>query len=198
MFLLLFFVFMVLIFAIAFVIVYYVKQNYLANQKRVNELADKKLIQENFKMNRRIVIEDNITANRTEIEMKKFIGVDEENDKIALVDYKSADVVIVKFENILNYELYENNTLQTLGVGIGGMLRVMDATTVGNCRDLRLIVRIKNLEKSQVAYELVAKSFGLPKTSNEFRICMQSVQEAISFLEVIIDKNKTMGKREHS
>ena len=48
----------------------------------------------------------------------------------------------MKFDELLNYEVYENNSLQTSAMGVGGFIGIMGAETTGQVKDLRLIKKI--------------------------------------------------------
>ena len=122
-----------------------------------------------------------------------MIAVDDENHNICLIDYLSKRYYIISFEELLNYELYENGSMITNGAAIGGLgIGIFGAEANGNCKDLKLIIRINNLTTPQVVYEIISNymaGIGVDKTSPLYRQSITSLQEVVSFLEVIKNKN---------
>ena len=81
----------------------------------------------------------------------------------------------------------------TTGAAISGWWAgIFSADTQGKCHDLKLIIRLKKLEKPQIVYNLIQKTFmnfGLIKTSDCYRQTIKTMQEVVSFLEVIKNEN---------
>lgn len=145
-----------------------------------------------FKVSKIFYITDSHTYNK-ENSYKKMIVADNENKKICFIDYLSKNYYITNFEEFLNYELYENGSMITNGGAIGGLgIGIFGAETIGNCKDLKLIIRIKSLTTPQVAYEIISNymaGMGLNKSAPLYRGCISSLQEVISFLEVVKNNN---------
>lgn len=106
--------------------------------------------------------------------------------------------IIVDFNEILDYEIYENGSTVTFGgggrFGIGSGL--FGAETTGVCKDLRLIIRLKHYEKSQVVYDIISNTplnSGIDKTNRIYKACIASLQEAASFFEVVKQENKDVA-----
>lgn len=106
--------------------------------------------------------------------------------------------IIVDFNEILDYEIYENGSTVTFGgggrLGIGSGL--FGAETTGVCKDLILIIRLKHYEKSQVVYDIISNTplnSGIDKTNRIYKACIASLQEAASFFEVVKQENKDVA-----
>lgn len=147
----------------------------------------------NFKASKILYLNDNTTCNSGEA-YKKFIAIDTENRKICFVNYDNRDVLIVDFAEILNYEVYKNGSQLISGGGIGGFhMGVFGAETSSMCKELSLIIRFKNYENAHVIYNLISKTvfnLGLNKSSSNYQKCLHSLQEVVSFLEVIKNENQ--------
>lgn len=127
-----------------------------------------------------------------------MIVVDNEGHKICLVDYLSKRYYIINFDELLNYELYENGSVVTNGTTIGGFgIGIFGAESNGNCKDLKLIIRIKNFSTPQVVYDILSNymaGIGVDKTAPLYRQCNASLQEVMSFLEVIKNNNSSSDR----
>lgn len=161
----------------------------LDRQVNINDSALEKIKNSEFNATKIFYLNDYITTKK-ESDLKKFFAVDADKEKIAFIDYDNGGVYIVKFQELLNYEIYENNTSQTFGGYLGGFVGVLGAETKGVCRDLRLIIRFRNINFAQINYDIVNTSIGIVKSSGVYRDCIKTLQQAISFLEAIIEKNK--------
>ncbi|MDE6597999.1 MAG: hypothetical protein K2K60_05120 [Clostridia bacterium] len=168
------------------------------NKANGNEQFDinKKILEylqtQEFKVSKIFYITDSHTFNKDN-SYKKMIIADNENKKICFIDYILKNYYIIGFEEFLNYELYENGGMVTNGGTIGSLgIGVFGAETIGNCKDLKLIIRIKSLTTPQVAYEIISNymaGIGLNKSAPLYRVCISSLQEVISFFEVIKNDN---------
>ncbi|MDE7264999.1 MAG: hypothetical protein K2N52_01835 [Clostridia bacterium] len=195
-----FFYIYILVFVLVFLVVlcgvlFYQSSKNKANsneQFEINRKTLEYLQTHKFKVSKIFYITDSHTYNK-ENSYKKMIVADNENKKICFIDYLSKNYYITTFEEFLNYELYENGSMITNGGAIGGLgIGVFGAETIGNCKDLKLIIRIKSLTIPQVAYEIISNymaGMGLNKAAPLYRECISSLQEVISFLEVIKDSN---------
>lgn len=165
-------------------------------QYEVNRKISEYLQAHEFKVSKIFYITDSHTFNK-ENSFKKMIVVDNENKKLCLINYQSKKYYIIDFDEYLNYELYENGGMVTNGEIIGGVgIGVFGAETNGNCKDLKLIIRIKSLTKSQVVYDIISNymaDMGINKSSPLYRGCIFSLQEVISFFEVIKNDNLQNG-----
>ncbi len=135
----------------------------------------------------------------------KFMAVDYKNKKICFVDYTKESIIITDFESLLNYEVYQNGCEVASGSSIGGGVLLgknkrfgvgtafTTTTSRQMCSELRLIIRLNSYENSQVVYNLITDQAlnGISTTSDKYSILMTSLQEVVSFIEVIMDeKNK--------
>lgn len=137
---------------------------------------------------------DRATYKKPDI-YKQMLAVDSKNNRLGLVDYESGKFKIVNYSQILNYEVYENGTIVANGMGVGGgLIGGFAVETNKVIKELRLIIRLKTADNPQVAYQIVASkgvfNLGIGKNSQIYRVCFPTVQEIVSLLQVIIDKNK--------
>lgn len=162
-------------------------EQYEINRKTIDYLQT-----HGFNVSKIFYITDSYTYNK-ENPYKKMVVADNEGKKICLIDYISKKHYIIDFKEFLNYELYENGGNVTNGSAIGGMgIGVFGAETIGNCKDLKLIIRIKSLTTPQVAYEIISNymaGMGVNKSAPLYRACISSLQELISFFEVVKNAN---------
>ncbi len=179
---------------IALAIYFYNASKILKNQTLVNnQVNDLLKIKTEFVSSKKFYLNDNISYNKN-IESKKIIIVDSENKKICFVDYLKGSILLVNFNEILNYEVYENGNNVTTGAGIGGFgTGIFGATTNKNCKELRLIIRLKKFDNPQITYNLISNTilnFGVDKSSLLFQNCISSLQEVVSFLEIVKHDNE--------
>ena len=164
------------------------------NQENINSKANDSLKNSNFKLTKKFYLNDYATYNQSN-NCKKFIAVDNDNKQICLIDYEKGSLLIVEFNEILNYELYENGSNQTVGGNIGGFWSgIFGAETNGMCKDLKLIIRLKRYDTSQVSYEIISNTsfnMGINKSTQPYKQCISTLQEVVSFLEVIKNENNT-------
>lgn len=169
-------------------------------REELNNKATKIMLDSGFNITNRFSFKELMGASIEE--HNKFIVVDNINKQIGWVDYKNENIIITNFDEILNYEIYENGGVVTNGAGItGGLLgksillstSSFRTTSQETCNELRLIVRLKSREKSQIAYDIVVDrpfNIGLSKNSKVYQQLRVSLQETVSFLEVILEDNK--------
>ena len=168
-------------------------KNRSSTQKETNKKVLKTLQDNNFNISKVFYINDNFTYTE-EVECKKFIAIDKDNKKICLVNYVSNSLLIVNFNEILNYEIYENGNTHTSGGGLGGFVGgIFSAETDTSCKELKLIIRLNRYDTSQVAYNIISNTtfnIGLNKSSEAYKNCISTLQEVVSFLEVVKNENK--------
>ncbi len=167
------------------------------NQENINSKANKSLTSSNFNITKKFYLNDYATYNQSN-NCKKFIAVDNDNKQICLIDYEKGSMLIVEFNEILNYEVYENGSNTTTGGSIGGFWSgIFGAETNGMCKDLKLIIRLKRYDTSQVSYEIISNTsfnMGINKSTQPYKQCVSTLQEVVSFLEVI--KNENNAKKD--
>lgn len=190
------FIFVLLFAFVIYSIVFYLNEkNNRERQKEINDKVCEKLQNDGFQMTKVFYLADNTTDKQINI-YKKMIVLDEINKKICLINYDESEMSIVGVDEILGYEIYENGGQMTTGAVISGWWAgIFSADTQGKCHDLKLIIRLKKLEKPQIVYNLIQKTFmnfGLIKTSDCYRQTIKTMQEVVSFLEVI--KNEKCQK----
>ena len=142
----------------------------------------------NFNLSKIFYLNDYATFDR-DINSKKIICVDNENKKISFLDYEKEKILIVDFHEFLNYEIYENGSNSTFGANSGGVFGgIFAAETNGVCKELRLIIRLNSYETPQIVYNIISNTTfnsGLNKSSKQYKSCISSLQEVVSFLEVV-------------
>lgn len=195
----------ILIFAFVFLVVlcsvlFYQSSKNKANgneQFAINKKTLEYLQSSKFIISKIFYITDSHSYNK-ENSYKKMIVVDNEGHKICLVDYLSKRYYIINFDELLNYELYENGSVVTNGTTIGGFgIGIFGAESNGNCKDLKLIIRIKNFSTPQIVYDILSNymaGIGVDKTAPLYRQCNASLQEVMSFLEVIKNNNSSSDR----
>ncbi len=160
-------------------------------QMRLNKLALEEARKTGFVPSRVFYIADYSTFKKPD-ECKKMLAVDTESKKILAMDYTAKTHYIIDFNEFLNYELYENASMVTEGVGGGIGVGYFGGETRGMVRDLRLIIRMKSIARPQVAYNLISKTIlnmGVSKTSAVYRSISPTLQEIVSLLEVVKNEN---------
>ena len=166
-------------------------------QFAVNQKVKTYLNKASFKITAAFYFSDQATF-RMSNEYKKMLAVDSVNKKFALVDYSSENVVIANYSEFLNYEIYENSNMVISGGAIGGLgLGFFGAETSGQCKDLRLIMRLTNPDNPHIAYDVLPRTMfniGIHKNSKAYRDCLASLQKMASFFEVIKNENEKAAK----
>lgn len=161
-------------------------------QEQINNKANQSMQNVEFKQTKIFFLDDYATQNQSN-SCKKYISIDNENKKICLVDYSKGSLLIVGFDEILNYEIYENGSQQTVGGNANGFWSgLFGAETNGMCKELKLIIRLNRYDISQVCYEIIFNTsfnMGINKSSSVYKQCVNTLQEVVSFLEVVKNEN---------
>lgn len=169
------------------------------NQENINLKAGESLKNTNFKISKRFYINDCATYNQQK-KRKKIVAIDNDNKQICLIDYEKGSLLIVGFNEILNYEIYENGSNLTSGVNFGGVWSgIFGAETNGMCKELKLIIRLKRYDISQVQYDIISNTFfniGINKSTLPYKQCISTLQEFVSFLEVVKNENNTNKEKD--
>lgn len=169
-------------------------------RKEFNDAVNKKMQEIGFTETNILCFKE---VSGMDTELDKFIAIDSKSEQICWVDYKNENILITNFNDVINYEVYENGNAITRGTGIAGgrlfgqksMFGVSTFTSKSQemCTELRLIIRLNAVENSQIVYDIVADrpfGIGLSKNSKAYSKLMSSLQAAVSFLEVILEDNK--------
>lgn len=160
-------------------------------QERINKSLKEVLSKANFKQSKVLYVNDYATYDKA-IERKKLISIDYENQKVAFVDYEKEKILIINFNEIVNYEIYENGATSTFGGKSGILFGVFAAQSEGDCKELKLIIRLKSYENPQIVYDIISNTtlgIGISKSSKAYRDCISTMQEVVSFLEVVKNDN---------
>ncbi len=120
---------------IIFLSVYADKKRAL-HQKKVNDAIALKIQDAQFTSTRTFYFCDKATYKKTD-DFKQMLLVDSKHNKLGLVNYENGEFATIDYSQILNYELYENGTLQINGGAIGGIgLGAFSAQTNPICKAL--------------------------------------------------------------
>lgn len=60
------------------------------------------------------------------------------------------------------------------------------------CKDLKLIIRLNNYDNPQLVYNIISNTtfnIGINKSSHIYKQCIETLQEVVSFLEVVKNDN---------
>ena len=61
------------------------------------------------------------------------------------------------------------------------------------CKDLKIIIRLNSYENAQIVYNIISNTTfntGLNKSTSQYKSCISSLQEVVSFLEVVRNENR--------
>lgn len=170
------------------------------NQKEINAKVESKLKEINFNPQKIFYINDYASASKdlAEYAYKKIIVVNQSQKKICLIDYSSGKMFIVGFEEILNYEVYENGSTVVSG-GAAGAFGIVgfDSVSTKTSSQLKLIIRLNRYDVPQVTYDLISGTIferGVERSSPTYTACLKSLQEVVSFLEIIKNENNKKQK----
>lgn len=155
-------------------------------QEIVNNKAEEILQSVDFKRTKTLILNDYATYNQND-SCKKRIVVDTNSKKICFIDYIKGSLIIVGFNEILDFEIYENGSHLTNGCVVGGLWAgLFGSETSGLCKELKLIIRINRYDISQVCYEIIFDSMfniGINKSTTIYQQCISTLYEVVSFLE---------------
>ena len=164
------------------------------NQEEINSQMNDHLKKSNFNITKKLYLNDFATYDQSN-DCKKFIAIDNDNKKICLIDYKKGKMLIIEFNELLNYEIYENGSNLITGGSVGGFgLGIFGAEMDSMCKDLTLIIRLKSYDTFQISYEIISNTrfnIGISKSTQPYKQCISTLQEVVSFFEVIKNENNT-------
>lgn len=129
--------------------------------------------------------------------------------QVLLIDDESKQIIFkkgsqnslpIKFSEILNYEIYENDSSVVKGTagkalvgglffGLGGMIvgSSMKKSVQDNCNSLKLIIRINNINQPQILIDYIS-NVNYSKNSYTYKAMKDNLIEVCSTLEYIINK----------
>lgn len=168
------------------------KTTILKNNEHLNTVCLQKIKEMNMKVSKVISFDDYYTVNANTTE-KQTIFLDETNKKICFINYETSKIFVVDFSELINYEVYNNDTNLTIGTHGGGLfVGVFGSTSEKRIKELKLIIRLNQINNSQIVIPIVYKTFcnfGLSNDDNRFTKIMESLQQLCSILEVIKNDN---------
>ena len=158
--------------------------NYWIDCENINSLAQQQFSNNGYELTNTIFIKDYILAN-------KIILIDSKNKKIGLIDYSTKNIIIINFDELINYEIYENdNSMKTSGsISHSWFKPKYNSQTDNICNSLKFIIRLKKIDTPQICYDIVYptefSSCSLSKSSPRYKECIESMQKAASTFECI-------------
>ncbi len=164
-------------------------KKFLSRRAVLNTSVNTVITEHGLHIDKTFILNDYLTFKKQDVNSKPHFLIDSTAKKMVFVDYDKPLTVVADFNEFLNYEIYENGSMAFSGGAIGGaFVGGFFGSTEGKCNNLRLIVRLKRYECSQMTYDIIAKTplnWGVNKTSKAYQTCMSSMQELVSFFEVI-------------
>lgn len=131
------------------------------------------------------------------------------SSQVLLIDDESKQIILkkgshyslpIKFSEILNYEIYENDSSVVKGTagkalvgglffGLGGMIvgSSMKRSIQDNCNSLKLIIRINDISQSQISINYFS-NVNYSKNSYTYKAIKDNLIEVCSTLEYIMNK----------
>lgn len=174
------------------------RKKFLEKRAAINATLMQTAEKNGLQIDKVFVVNDYLSRNKQNKEIKPQFLIDTTARKMILVDYDKSLVTVVGFEEFLNYEIYENGSMAFSGGAVGGALvGGFWGETTGKCNNLRLIVRLKKYDCPQIAYDIIAKTplnMGVTKTWKEYQTCVSSMQELASFFEIL--KSETVSPKQ--
>ncbi len=165
------------------------RNRFLKRRAELNASVNSVIAENGLNIDKVFVLNDHMAFNKQDDSLKPHFLIDSNARKMIFLDYDKSLTVVAGFDEFLNYEIYENGKMEFSGGAIGGVFAgAFFGDTVGRCNNLRLIVRLKRYDCSQMTYDIIAKTllnWGVTKTSKAYQTCMSSMQELVSFFEVI-------------
>lgn len=147
--------------------------------KEINEKANEQLNKIKFNISKTYNVRDCVTIGQLVDDLcYRKIFVNSEDKKICFVDYQKSKLVIVDFNEIVGCEIVENSAMEDVGFGNNVSLKE-------KCSDMKLIIKIDNLENPQVIYNMVFSENKINKSGNDYNNLKNYAQEIKSFIDVI-------------
>ncbi|MBO4570008.1 MAG: hypothetical protein J5689_02190, partial [Clostridia bacterium] len=126
------------------------KSKMLKSNMVLTATCQKKLKENNFNITKTITLNDYFTIGADNIEKQK-VFIDEENRKICFINYETHKYYILNFNELINYEVYSNDTSLSVGGHGGGLFAgLFAASSEKRIKELKLIIRINQIQNSQI------------------------------------------------
>ena len=167
----------------------------LERNKNVNLAVKSRLANKNFNITKMFKVIDCYSIDATEDEKFKQILFDMDNKKACLIDYRSGKEYIVDFADIIECEIYKNNVVSGSGSRYNDYHR-HHSHIEEQCVDMRLIIKINNLDKPQIVYDVVYGNNAINKRLEDYQILINYLMEIESFLDVIKNDKSAIAKKE--
>lgn len=160
------------------------KVRFTKKRLKTDEKINKKLKEENFNATKTLVITDCRTIALTKDEAKQKIFIDADNKKFFLTDYKKDKFFVLNFGDVIDCEIYETSAIASEG----NRRRMKEF-----CNNLKLIIKIDNIDYPQIEYDIVFGRRRVDKSSVQYQNLRDGLQEIKSFFDVI--KSEKTAKR---
>lgn len=185
-------VIILLVFVIAYINLISRKNQIIKHNAIINAECEKKLKEQNFEITNTMVIEDYYTYD-ADNNAKQKIFIDNNQKQICFINYQIEKIYKIRFDEFINYEVYNNDTNFTFGGHGGGFhAGLFGAETTKNSKELKLIIRINQLNQSHIEIPIIYQTylnFGVSNNDKKFKIIINSLQQLCSTLEVIKNEN---------
>lgn len=135
------------------------------------------------------------------------VDIDEKKKLIGAYSYYEGETNILKFEEILDFEIFENGnsvvssrTGSTIAGGLlfgglGAMAGASGSRTISdNCSTLKLNIYTNKVQNSVITLDCLEKS--IPKTSNEYEELKNIINKMIGFLKIAREDNRQKERQE--
>ena len=162
-------------------------------RQKINIAAEKEFLDNKLNVDRRILLEDDISVKKDEKKLKLFakqILIDEKKEKIGLIDYEREILFIVNYSDINSYKIYENENQET--VGIANRRGIYRGRTENISTILRLMININNKSNPLVKYDLIEKATN--KNTGNYETYLESLEKACAYLDIILKEKKVAEK----
>ncbi len=161
------------------------------NNKVVAELVDADFVIE------KILYMRDLDTQDLQDGCKQFLGININEKKLLLIDYSASTYRIVPFSDLMSYEVYVNDSTSTSGVATGIFYGVFTISSKTKVRDLKLIIKLKDINCPYIEYELIGVKYfqgtvmrSVSQNSAIFRNCISDLQKVVSYLDLIISENQ--------
>lgn len=154
-------------------------------------------------------INQNGITNCESISYKNIVGIDIDvkNKLLSTYSYYEGETNILKFEEILDFEIFENgNSVVSsrtgsavvgglLFGGLGAMAGASGSRTISdNCSTLKLNIYTNKVQNSVVTLDCLEKS--ISKNSNEYEQLKNIINKMIGFLKIAREDNRQKERQE--
>ncbi len=157
------------------------------SQKEFNTKLNEYLNRYNFYISKIFYLNDFATYNKSN-DCKKIIAIDNKK-QLCFIDYNKGNMFIVKYSEVLDYEIIEAIGKQSVKINIDNF----GIEGYGKCKELKFIIKLKRCDNAQIVYDIIPHkifNIGVRKSSNQYAQCVATLKEFITFLDSIKNENR--------